>query len=921
MRRTIWSVVVAVSAMTLGAAPAHAAPPMSETQAAHQASKVDPRVREQAADGETVRVNVVTRTRADLPDAAEAGEVVRELDRLPVVTMRVNAADLADLAAQPGVASVTEDRPEAPTLAQSVPLVGGDKTRAAALTGAGSVVAVLDTGVATHHPFLAGRIAGEACFSVTDPDYEALSLCPDGSDEQQGTGSADAESGPCAHLDCSHGTHVAGIAAGNGKNVAGAPPAGVAPRADVLALQVFSEIGSEDFCGEGAAPCVLSFPSAQLAALEDVLAKRQSGMPVIAANMSLGSGQYTAACDSDLRKPAIDALLAAGVATVVSAGNSAYASAVSAPACISSAIAVGSTTKQDDLSYFSNRGPQVDLFAPGSDITSSVPGNGWGTMSGTSMAAPHVTGAFAVLHHAYPAKSATELAALLKSTGKPLTVSGVTTPRIQLDTAVPATPPAQGTDFDGDGAQDTVIGDPEATVSGNTDAGVVRVIYGGGKGTATLHQDLSTVPGSAQPGDRFGEVLTTFDHNKDGYTDLVVGVPAEDIDTETDAGWANIIYGAPGGLTTGTAPLVLMQGTGEGGIRASAPEAGDRFGQALAAGSTAQGEPYLVLGVPGEDLDTLVDAGVAHYLRGTTNLTIHQDTPGMAGDAEAGDMFGSSVAGSANHVVVGAPGEAVGTMAGTGNLQVLAHTLNAENVPTPIVGLTQGNGVVSGAAEAGDEFGAALAAVAYAPEGTTAPTDTIFAVGAPGEALAAGTVNVTQAGTVQTFRVTAAGTVTQAASINAQVANVDGELEVGDRFGQSLAITNLSPKATGSAQTLVLAVGIPGKDIGTHVDAGAVQTFYPFGTPGDSDRWIQAGDASGLGGTPTAGDAVGSHLSATATHLNIGVPSTAPHGAAYSLPWNNATGGRTGTLTAPTSYVPGQKGLPAEGGAFGWAIS
>ncbi|WP_327244722.1 S8 family serine peptidase [Streptomyces sp. NBC_01320] len=441
MRRTIWSVVVAVSAMTIGVAPAHAAPVQSDTPAASHAPKVDRQVRERAAGGHKVRVNVVTRTRADLPKAAKAGHVVRTLHRLPVVTMRVDEADLDELAAQPGVASVTEDRPEPPTLAESVPLIGGDKTRSAGLTGDGSVVAVLDTGVATHHPFLAGRVVGEACFSVSDPDYEAGSLCPDGSDEQQGVGSADAESGPCAHLDCGHGTHVAGIAAGNGQNTAGAPPAGVAPGASILAVQVFSEIGSEDYCGEGAAPCVLSFPSAQLSALEDVLDKRQSGMPVIAANMSLGSGQYTAACDNDLRKPAIDALLAAGVATVVSAGNSAYASAVSAPACVSSAIAVGSTTKQDDLSYFSNRGAQVDLFAPGSDIVSSVPGNGWATMSGTSMAAPHVTGAFAVLRQAYPDKSVTELAALLKSTGKPLTVSGVTTPRIQLDAATAAVTP------------------------------------------------------------------------------------------------------------------------------------------------------------------------------------------------------------------------------------------------------------------------------------------------------------------------------------------------------------------------------------------------------------------------------------------------------------------------------------------------
>ncbi|MEU1087821.1 S8 family serine peptidase [Streptomyces sp. NPDC005892] len=441
MRRTIWSTVaLAVTVVAIGTAPAHADPLDSSGPA--PTAKVDQALSGRVADGETVRVNVTTRTRADLPDAAQVGEVVNELHRLPVVTMRVDAADLNQLAAQPGVVSVTEDRPERPTLAESVPLIGGDKTRAAGLTGAGSVVAILDTGVATHHPFLAGRVTSEACFSPIDAGYGATSLCPDGTDQQEGTGSADSEAGPCASLDCDHGTHVAGIAAGNGQNVADAPAAGVAPGASIFALQVFSRIDSEAYCGLDAAPCVLSFPSAQLSALEMVLDMKQSGMPVAAANMSLGgSTQFTAACDTDIRKPAIDALYAAGVATVVSAGNGGSATAVTAPACVSSAISVGSTTKQDEISYFSNHGPLVDVFAPGSDIVSSVRDNAWEDLSGTSMAAPHVTGAFAVLHQAYPTKTVAQLEALLKSTGKPITYAGTTTPRIQLDAAALSTQP------------------------------------------------------------------------------------------------------------------------------------------------------------------------------------------------------------------------------------------------------------------------------------------------------------------------------------------------------------------------------------------------------------------------------------------------------------------------------------------------
>ena len=334
MIRTICSAVaMAVMVMVIGMAPAHAVPLDSSGPAPSPTAKVDKALRALVADGHKVRVNVTTRTRADLPKAVRAGEVVRKLHRLPVVTMRVDEAELDQLAAQPGVVSVAEDRPEHATLAESVPLIGGDKTRAAGLTGAGNVVALLDTGVATHHPFLAGRVTSEACFSPIDAGYGATSLCPDGTDQQEGTGSADSEAGPCASLDCDHGTHVAGIAAGDGQNVTDAPPAGVAPGASIFALQVYSRIDSEAYCGLGAAPCVLSFPSAQLSALEMVLDMKQSGMPVVAANMSLGgSALYTAACDTDVRTPAIDALYAAGVATVVSAGNGGSATGVTAPA-------------------------------------------------------------------------------------------------------------------------------------------------------------------------------------------------------------------------------------------------------------------------------------------------------------------------------------------------------------------------------------------------------------------------------------------------------------------------------------------------------------------------------------------------------------------------------------------------------------
>ncbi|MEU7837312.1 S8 family serine peptidase [Nonomuraea sp. NPDC049129] len=195
----------------------------------------------------------------------------------------------------------------------------------------------------------------------------------------------------------------------------------------------------------GGTPCVLSFTSAQLAGLEKVR-ELNGELPIVAANLSLGGGRNTAPCDGDPRKLAIDNLLAAGVATVVAAGNDGYTDAISAPACVSSAIAVGSTTNEDAVSSFSNRGPLLDLFAPETDIISSVPGDAWRSMSGTSMAAPHVAGSLAVLRQAFPNASVTELESMLKENGRSISYPGATTPRIQLDDAALGATPRPGPD-------------------------------------------------------------------------------------------------------------------------------------------------------------------------------------------------------------------------------------------------------------------------------------------------------------------------------------------------------------------------------------------------------------------------------------------------------------------------------------------
>ncbi|MER7912258.1 S8 family serine peptidase [Streptomyces sp. NPDC096068] len=923
MKKKFWATVVtALTAVSLGAVPAQAAAPLSAPAAAEAADGViDPPLYDSTDGGGTVRVNVVTEDRADLPDAASAGETKQSFAILPVVTLKVDRAGLDRLAAKPGVVSVTEDVPVPPTLDNSVPLIGGDKAFAAGKTGAGSAVAVLDTGVAVRHPFLKDRVKAEACFSPSDADLGASSLCPNGSGVQEGAGTADSETGPCATISgCDHGTHVAGIAVGNGAGISGAPARGVAPGADLIAIQVFSKFDSEDYCG-GSTPCVLSFTSAQLAGLDKVLQLRQAGTPVIAANLSLGGGRYTTDCTADPRKMAIDKLLAAGVATVVSAGNNGYADAVSAPGCVSSAVTVGSTTPDDELSGFTNRGPLLDLFAPGTSIVSSVPGGTYAPKNGTSMAAPHVTGAFAVLRQTYPTKSVTELQALLKSTGRPIGYTGATTPRIDLGQAI--APKKTGiVDFNGDGAEDIAIADPAATVGGTTTAGAVWITYGGGKGTAGIHQDLDWVPGGSEQGDWFGERLATVDYDKDGYTDLVVGTPGEDAGSVVDAGFVDVLYGAAGGLGTGSKKAThFEQGQGTGAIAASGPEAGDRMGHSLAAGTTRSGEPYLLIGVPGESLGTLTNAGGAFYVRGTTSVAIHQDKAGVPGTAEKDDKFGFSVAGDSNFLAIGSPGEAIGSLAKSGGVAIFnPNKLDSEGKPTPLAGLDQDNPAISGGAEAGDEFGFAVAIAPFRASGAATASESILAIGSPGEGVVVDGQDRANAGRVVQIRIKADGTWSYLRELKQGTADdtVSGTSEVGDRMGETLAAVNTAPDAVSTSASMRLAVGTPGETLGTAAQAGAVHTFSLAGAAGTNDRWIEAGDGDGIPGTPGAKQYLGKSLAFTGTRLYVGM-AYGPNagGALYALPMSNVTAG--GAVAPVTAYRPGTGGLPSGGVRFGYA--
>src|SRR4051812_33975521 len=370
--------------------------------------------------------------------AAADRRIVHRYETVPLIALEVGPAALAALEASADVDAVFEDAIVRPSLAESVPLIHADQAWAAGYDGTGTTVAVLDTGVDANHPFLAGKVIDEACYSSTISG-RTTSTCPNGTDEQLGPGAAL----PCALEVCLHGTHVAGIAAGNGAT-AGQLFSGVGKGANIVAIQVFSEVIDALACG-GTVPCAGALVSDIVAGLERVYTIAPS-RNIVAVNMSLGGANFSAPCDNEPYKAAIDNLRSINVATVVAAGNDGLGSAISSPGCISSAISVGSVDKQNQVSSFSNVATFMSVFAPGSSITSSVPGGGYRSLNGTSMATPHVTGTWAILREAVPSAGVGLVLDALRRTGLPIadtraSGSGVVVPRISVVEALNALRP------------------------------------------------------------------------------------------------------------------------------------------------------------------------------------------------------------------------------------------------------------------------------------------------------------------------------------------------------------------------------------------------------------------------------------------------------------------------------------------------
>ncbi|WP_206739259.1 integrin alpha [Streptomyces sp. L2] len=504
---------------------------------------------------------------------------------------------------------------------------------------------------------------------------------------------------------------------------------------------------------------------------------------------------------------------------------------------------------------------------------------------------------------------------LAAAVGVLLTATGVVTLGAPQATAVGCTG-GTSSDFNGDGITDTVIADPDATVDGVKKAGLVRIVLGGGKGVSEISQALPGMDAIPEAGDSFGFSRTSYDADGDGCTDLVVGVPFEDIAKDgkrlVDAGAIYIFHGTPTGIGAGSK---IDEYTQTDFDPVTLTEAYDWFGYALKAGMTASGKPYLIVGVPGEDVtvngSNKVDAGCVEYRNGSTVVSVSEESPGVPGSTEENDRFGYSLDGTDRYFAVGLPGEAVGDQAFAGDVAIFSQTVS-DGWPTPLAAIDQSS-ISVGTPEAGDGFGTSVSMTNYRPSDQSYNSDALLAIGTPGEDVK----TTADAGTFVVVRVQPAGTVTKVSAADATDDDVEGDAVAGDFLGQRVTISNTDTSVVTTSANVRLAVGVPGKDTATVMDAGAIQIFRPLDSAiGANDRLLTRG--SGLPGMATARDYLGMALASGTTNLYVGVPfskeANSSKGVLYVLPWTDTDGT---TSTGTTTYLPGQGGLPDVGEAFG----
>jgi hypothetical protein len=438
-------------------------------------------------------------------------------------------------------------------------------------------------------------------------------------------------------------------------------------------------------------------------------------------------------------------------------------------------------------------------------------------------------------------------------------------------------PPPKG-DFNGDGFADRAIGVPLEDVGSANDAGAVNVLYGSGSGLTDTGNQLWTQGsvGGGEPSegaDQFGAALATGDFNRDGFADLAIGSPGEDLGAVADAGLVQILYGSPSGLSAAGSQAYNQDSTGI----ADTAESGDRLGTALAGGDLdGDGDDDLTAGAPGESVGAAGAAGAVNVIYGSGsgltssgNQLFNQDSAGLAEASESGDSFGTALAAgdlngdSRDDVAVGVPSETIGTTSAGAVSVIYGSGAGLSSAGNQV--WQQNSAGISETAEAGDSFGAALAA-----GDLNADARDDVAVGVPSE-----TIGTTSAGAVNVLYGSGSGLTDTGNQLWSQNSiDVKDAAEAGDRLGAALTTRDLDGDGDDD-----LAAGAPGESVGTTATAGGVNVILGFGgglSATGNQFWSQ--NSAGISETAEAGDSFGAALVADDLNgdgrddLAVGVP-------------------------------------------------
>ena len=346
-------------------------------------------------------------------------------------------------------------------------------------------------------------------------------------------------------------------------------------------------------------------------------------------------------------------------------------------------------------------------------------------------------------------------------------------------------------DFDGDGMDDLAIAAKGEDLAGLADVGVVHIVPGGeagldGRGSVLIKPTNPAIPGAGERGAKFGFALVSADFDGNGFDDLAIGVPSEDIAGVADAGRVVVVPGSADGAAVAGAVELRRGADGVPG----ALGVGDRFGHALSAGDIdGDGFDDLAVGVPGADVAAAVDAGLVLVFDGSVfgvdpaaATVVHQDVGGVRGIAGAGDRFGTAVVlgdftgDRRDDLAVSAPGETVAGAAGAGVVHVFDATGDGL-VFGPDQVVSQSQRRVPNRSEADDGFGAGLAAVDTDGDGRR---DLVVTV--PGEDLR----RVEEVGLVLVVPGGPGGVVKRRSEDFSQRSLGSGRDEAGDRFGAAI---------------------------------------------------------------------------------------------------------------------------------------